>query len=349
VAACGVFAPDAPEPTWASLGLDDQEVTALAETPWGLYAGTTSSGVFRYEATTQTWRENGLAEVGVINELLYVAADPPRLLAAVAPRRGATVEAVVFASKDSETWVPSDGGYAAAVGQRAAGSSLAPHPSDPRGVVGGLSGTVIQSPDGGESWRFSFGDTVSHGDIPSIWLESNGTVWFVANLADDTRSLFYSTDGGATWHGATVYGTDRGDRPLILNDGFVSGNGRLWLAGTQARMPTDPPHPTIVVASTDTGETLEHALLSQRTLAQAGPKRMGASGALAFIAARDTLYAVSQQAGNVLAVFRLRPGKTMWDVIDVEPGIAGGLSAALDAQGRLLIGTAGAGVWRMEW
>jgi hypothetical protein len=63
------------------------------------------------------------------------------------------------------------------------------------------------------------------------------------------------------------------------------------------------------------------------------------------------LYVISRLDGypGELDVFRLRPGSIQWDAIRVRPGIAGGLSATLDDEGRLLVGTAGTGVWRMEW
>jgi hypothetical protein len=64
------------------------------------------------------------------------------------------------------------------------------------------------------------------------------------------------------------------------------------------------------------------------------------------------LYVVSQQGlqgGDQLRVFRLRRPFRRWNEISVLPGIAGGLSATLDDEGRLLVGTAGTGVWRMEW
>ena len=103
VGACGFLVPDAPEPTWTSLGLEGEAVRVLAHTPWGLYASTDSSGVFRYRPSTDTWQATGLADQGVINDLLYVPTVPPRLLAAVARRPGEPVDAVVFASEDGET------------------------------------------------------------------------------------------------------------------------------------------------------------------------------------------------------------------------------------------------------
>jgi hypothetical protein len=65
----------------------------------------------------------------------------------------------------------------------------------------------------------------------------------------------------------------------------------------------------------------------------------------------DTLYIVTDRQfdGAQLGVFRLRPGRSRWDEVVVPSGIAAGLSATVDDEGRLLVGTAGAGVWRMEW
>ena len=332
VGACGFLGPDAPEPTWISLGLEGEEVRALAHTPWGLYAGTDSGGVFRHDAATSTWQPAGLADQGVINDLLYVPTVPPRLLAAVAPRWGETVDAVVFASEDGETWVPSDGGYADAVGSRAAAYSLAYDPADPSVVYVGLPYNVMQSTDGATTWRIRsiLSDTTAvawDGYIPSISVDSSANVWLVRNSTAPTIGgppcafVYHSTDGGLTWRKSSpCAGTP-------LSDVYVAPDGRLWLAGGSA-----------VRVSLDRGDTWELSLKSDGVVHRILP-------------AGDTLYAVSQQGrdGGQLRVFRLRPLGSHWDEITVSPGIAGGLTATLDDEGRLLVGTAGTGVWRMEW
>jgi hypothetical protein len=344
---CGIFSPEGRvEPAWTSLGLEGHTVTAVTESPWGLYAGTTSSGVFRYDATTKAWQPAGLADEGVINDLLYVPTTPPRLLAAVAPREfGDSVGAVVLASDDGSTWVPSDDGYARAAGQRAAAYSFLSDPPGSRWVYVSLSGAVMLSGDGGETWHFVFGNAASEGTIPSIRADASRTIWLVANYLQ-TGSLFHTADRGNKWYGRWVDGTEPhygGDFNYVhLDDVAVTEGGRIWLAITFGNWNT--PSYAAVGVSRDTGKTVERASAS-------GPAGMVGSVVtpMTFAIAADTLYAVGQQEGNQLAVYRLRPGRTSWDAITVPPGPAGGVSAAFDDQGRLLVGTAGTGVWRIEW
>jgi photosystem II stability/assembly factor-like uncharacterized protein len=196
----------------------------------------------------------------------------------------------------------------------------------------------MRSVDGGRSWRFVFGDATSDGNVPRILLDNNGTIWFIANWVP-SGVVFHSTNGGLTWRNRTPDGS-QGPRGLLWDDVSVTPDGRVWLVATQGSMPDDLPDPrgeSGVVVSSDSGETWQRV------------SPLGPSIAFRFLPAGDTLYAVSQEAGNQLGVFRLRLGRSHWDEIVVSPGIAGGLSATLDDEGRLVVGTAGTGVWRMEW
>jgi hypothetical protein len=333
VGACGILDPDTPESTWTSLGLDGEAVRSLAQTPWGLYAGTDSSGVFLHDAATGTWQQAGLADEGVINDLLYVPTVPPRLLAAIGRRAGSreAVEAVVFASEDGLTWVPSDGGHADSVGIPAAGVSLAHDPRIPPVVYLAASYQVMQSADGGKSWSSWIG---VYGVVRIFW-ENRNDVWlansFSRNLGDTVREgyVYHSIDAGRfLWSRAPESGVGFASPMDVL----VTPDGRVWLAGAG------------VAVSKDRGNTWELSL---------NPRLGGELVGLitSILPAGDTLYVVSQQgaAGARLGVFRLRPGRSRWDAIVVPQGTASGLSATLDDEGRLLVGTAGTGVWRMEW
>ena len=157
-------------------------------------------------------------------------------------------------------------------------------------------------------------------------MDSSANVWLVRNSTAPTfsgipcASVYHSTDGGLTWRKSSpCSGTP-------MSDVYVAPDGRLWVAGGG-----------VVRFSLDRGDSWgEISLKSDGVVHRILP-------------AGDTLYAVSQEAGNQLGVFRLRLGRSRWDEITVSPGIAGGLSATLDDEGRLLVGTAGTGVWRMEW
>lgn len=340
VGGCGILDPDTPEPTWTSLGLDGEAVRSLAQTPWGLYAGTDSSGVFLRDAATGTWQQAGLVDEGVINDLLYVPTVPPRLLAAMGPWRGETVDAVVFASEDGETWAPSDGGYADAVEFNPTGYSLAYDPTEPRVVYVGLSYKVMKSTDGGTTWRFVLGDTTSTwaGYVPSIFVESGANIWLARNYTGPSTSfvpggtVYHSTDGGLSWRSMVPFSSHQS----LLSDVYAAPDGRLWLLLTIG-----------VMFSADGGETWVGSLSSVTMGRPVG----GLGHTTQIIPAGDTLYVISRLDGypGELDVFRLRPGSMQWDAIRVRPGITGGLSATLDDEGRLLVGTAGTGVWRMEW
>ena len=320
VSACGILGPDTPEPTWTSLGLDGEAVRSLAQTPWGLYAGTDSSGVFLRDAATGNWQQAGLADEGVINDLLYVPTVPPRLLAAMGPWRGETVDAVVFASEDGETWVLSDGGYADSVGTPTGGRSLARDPRIPQVVYLAASHQVMQSADGGRSW--------------SSWVE----IWGVFKIFwEDHQNAWLVTSSGYLYHtidaGRILWRKIPESRPIFTDprDVHLTSDGRLWVAGPG------------VLVSDDRGDNWEISL---------HPSAGDQAGIVnQMLNHGDTLYIVTDRQGDgaQLGVFRLRPGRSRWDEVVVPSGIAAGLSATVDDEGRLLVGTAGAGVWRMEW
>lgn len=48
---------------------------------------------------------------------------------------------------------------------------------------------------------------------------------------------------------------------------------------------------------------------------------------------------------NRLRLYRLPGGEGEWEAIDVPSDVRGGRSATLDSRGRLVVGTAGSGVW----
>lgn len=185
----------------------------------------------------------------------------------------------------------------------------------------------MQSSDGGRSWP-SFNPEMW--GIVRIFWQNEAEVWLVTNFTQDLADppgtrfgyLLHTIDGGKTWRQIPE------SWPAFANprDMYAAPEGRVWLAGAG------------VAVSRDEGNTWDLSL-----------KSVGLVNRIVTFA--DTLLVVSQrgEGDGQLGIFRLRPGQTKWDVLQVPLWIAGGLSAALDDHGRLLVGTAGTGVWRMEW
>lgn len=325
-AACALLGPEILSPDWTSLGLAGESVRVLEPTPWGLYAGTHASGVFLREEASDTWRPAGLDGAGVIHDLTFLPTVPPRLLASVGPPVGDTVDAIVFATEDGETWAPSDVGDAATVGNLRSPYLLAPDPTQPDRVYLGLSGSIMRSGDAGRTWERVFGDIAPANEIAGITVRDDGVIWAAASIrpaAVRFIGLLYSADQGDSW-GELYYG---GETRQI----YAAPDGRVWLARIDGVM---------VYSDRDQSWNLH---LSPTTVEHP------VGEAVTVLPAADTLYAVTNLVDyGEVGVFRLRPHRSEWDVIRVPLEIRRALSAAIDNQGRLLVGTATTGVWRME-
>jgi hypothetical protein len=326
LAACAL-GPELASPDWASLGLADEEITAVAATPWGLYAGTRSSGVFRYDEAEDAWHSAGLADAGAIHDMLFVPAALPRLLVGVGPDSSELADALVYASEDGATWAASDGDDAGALGRGHAAQALAHDPAQPDLVYLSISAWIFRSQDGGRTWQRVFGDTASNGDVSSISASVDGAIWGVALVTQpfaQFHGLVHSKDQGSHW----LVVRSRG-RP---HDIHAAPDGRVWMArddGVRFYSERDETWDGVLSST-----TVEHPVGAGVTVLGDG----------------DTVYAVTRIEGSgEVGVFRVLPGRARWDVIRVPLDVTDALCATVDEHGRLLIGTAGAGVWRMEW
>jgi photosystem II stability/assembly factor-like uncharacterized protein len=208
---------------WIWLGLDAKWVTALAHTDWGLFAGTRSNGVFRYNSELDEWVPLGL-ESSRVRSMLFLPGDGPRLLVGVT---GPT-ESAVYATEDAgETWIPWDGGLADHQGGYFSAHSLAADPDRPQRLYMGGSYSILRSDDGGQTWDFVHGSFESWGQgIQAIAVSphSDGGVWAAGQSALGVGPIFRSLDSGDTWEvsfpapysevvdgGAVIVSNDRGE------------------------------------------------------------------------------------------------------------------------------------------
>lgn len=313
---------------WAQIGLDGEWVGALAQTPWGYFAGTADAGVFRFDSSSGDWMPLGL-DHAMVGAIQFVPGQPDRLLVGVRPYADEQTEAAVFAAEDTRvtSWIPSDGGLAARNDWRFWAYSLAADGGVPQRVFMGGTAQVLRSDDGGRHWWLSWGNEGCWGPgVNSIKVSSDGGVWVAGESALFSAYVMYSANGGESWEAYFPTPTQDNAVYSLVLDPYTE--DRLW-AGVQGG----------VMRSDDGGETWEYSVTEG-----------GLVRALAFLGNR--LYAASIAVtgpGDRRPITRLRLHATsdgsQWDSLVLPEGIRGGLSMMVDSLGRLLIGTAGSGVW----
>jgi len=318
------------------LGLEGQSITALMETPWGLFAGTRSSGIYRYQPDSTTpWKALGLSHA-VVSAILFVPGATPRLLVGMRPDADNSTPAAVFASEDrGDTWMPWDGGLSARYGNNEWAYSLAMDPGDPNRLFMGQSASILRSDDGGRSWRYVFGDwDLSGGGISGIVVSPtrDGHVFAGATSALFTGVVFRSSDWGASW--APIH-------PISNSENSITA------------LAVDPMRPSGlligvfggVMQSDDFGDTWQAVLKESGFLVTS------------LLTRGTALYAVggtiqeSPLSVPPLTLYRSTDGGSTWSVITTAPNPGGSDVATMDSQGRLLIGTTArsrGGVWRLE-
>lgn len=337
---------------WTFLGLDSEWVTALADTPWGLYAGTHDHGVFRMDWSSHDWSSAGLViERGYISALLYTPTDPPRLLAAIGPKAdsaGQDTKAAVYATEDGgKTWLPWDGGLEgrlfAARGTDAWAYSLTVDPGNPSRLYMGLLYPVMRSDDGGETWQFVWGTEREYGGWMGVYAllvseARDGHVWAGGETALFTRALLRSIDWGDTW--TFVDPTPRNEGGVFALAEDPRARGRLLAGGSFG-----------VLRSDDAGVSWQISL----TTPDAGLVR-------GLCSLGQRLYAVSEEnsrpgpggLGNLtdLGLYLTEDGGGSWDTLAVPTGAGGAEAFLADSTRGLLIGTRrgaqSSGVWSVQ-
>jgi photosystem II stability/assembly factor-like uncharacterized protein len=314
-------------------------VTALADTPWGLFVATQSDGVFRCDSVTGRWESVSLGAFGA-GPVLFVPAPTPRVLVGMW-RPDVQTPATVWASEDQgQTWAPWDGGLAEQYhGQRA--HSLSLDPGKPERLFLGLSASILRSLDGGRTWDFVLGDPEWAGAGVSAILVSpaqDGYVWAAVNSSIGLASIGRSPDWGDTWKGVAPFET--GDYAIMNLAADRRDPNRLW-APVSGRF-------SGVIRSEDSGKTWEPVLTASHAF-------------VAVLSDEANLYAIGYRDVGLppdgepprltdLALYHSADWGSSWCSLSVPSEASGAWVARFDLQGRMLIGTRlqGGGVWRFE-
>lgn len=319
---------------WTHLGLEGKWVTSLAETPWGLYAGTHDDGIFRMEPATGEWKPLGL-DHAITSSILFVPGSAQRLLVGVMPYAEEQTEAAVFASEDrGDTWTPWDGGLAARSGGRAWAYSLAADPGNPERLFLGQSYPILRSEDGGLSWRYIWGS----GDIFGMGVNSiilspgrDGRMWAGGETGFYAGVILRSDDWGDTWK--VFAPTPREENAVYTLTVDPERPDRLW-AGVRSGL----------MISEDGGSSWKYTL-STRTPGRVHGIALTGTGV--FAASTEDPHPESGAGATALGLYRSEDGGRSWEALRVPIRARGGRALTTDSQGRLLIGTR-SGVWRVD-
>jgi hypothetical protein len=306
---------------WTDLGLQGLRISALAYTPWGLYAGVDHQGVFRSDSGGGKWARVGL-ENFTVSSLVFVPGHHPRVLAGVRTRAPVpSGEPGLFASPNSgRTWEPSDAGL-----QTASVLGLAADPAHPNRVYMRSSRGLLRSGDGGRTWRYApiGGSGAVHALLVSPW--GDGRLWYAASNSLEGARVGRSEDQGETWHhypapSLSVLVADPIDPERLWADG---GNhlarsddaGRTWAAHG---LPLG------------TGQTINSLLFIGRTM---------------YVSARGELSWSGDQETN--AIYQSQDFGQPWRAIALPAGVREVRTLAADPNGDLVIGS-DAGIWRLN-
>lgn len=206
----------------------------------------------------------------------------------------------------------------------------------------GTDSPILRSDDGGKTWRFTWGtdDAIGLG-VRAILVSParDGHVWAAGESALFTAFVLRRSDWGDTWQG--VDPTPLYDNAVLSLALDPNDHQRLFAGDAFG-----------VVLSEDGGASW------RRVFSSRGPGWV--AGILTVV---GVLYAVADENQRLapdstgpyvsdLGLYRSRDGGRTWDTLPVPPGVGGALSAAVDLQGRVLVGTdlgpEGLGLWRVE-
>lgn len=319
---------------WTYLGLEGQWVTALAETPWGLYVGTGDNGVFRCSPETNTWEPLGLDHAQV-STILFVPGATPRILVGVRPYSDEQTAAAVFATEDGgRTWLTWDGGLASRHDNRQWAYSLAMDPHNAERLYMGQSFPLLRSQDGGRTWQYVFGGPDMFGlGIKALVVspDQSGRVYAAGTTAFFSAAILRSENWGATWE--TAFPFPQGENSVFALAVDEREPIRVW-AGVGGG----------VIRSDDAGRTWQSAF--------------SIPGLITSILTEGArLYAVGGMLREEpdpltdLVIYRSDDGGASWSALTVPSNLGGSDVAVLDSRGHLLIGTVPnpmGGVWRFD-
>lgn len=313
------------EVQWTALGLDGFTVTGVAETPWGLFAATDTQGVYRLDATTGDWEGRGLD--GVTITTLALAGPPDRVLAgAAAEWEGwSPPDTVIFATQDGGgSWNPSDSGFPLRESGPDAVRELAVDAPDPSRVFAGGAAGVLRSADAGVTW-----ERVSTVRAIGIGLAPGGVVLVGYSLDIGAARLIRSADNGTSWERIELpYGSIASPGAFAVDPETPS---RIWMA-TGA----------LVRRSEDAGVTWTDA---EDAVALSNGPIIGLAAwpdAVVAILRRNT-----PDLQDIQLFFSCDAGDS-WDEAAAPSEIQGAERMTVAEDGAILVGTTGAGVWRVE-
>jgi hypothetical protein len=326
--------------SWSFLGLDNYNVTAVEDTPWGLFAGTQENGVFRFDESKNDWIFLGL-DHAPISELAYAATEKPKILAGIdhPPRSLPDTPAAIFASEDEgNTWLELDGGLAQQNDNNYWARSMLVDEKNPKRMLfgGGESFNIHLSNDGGLTWEIIPVDNI-WGSIRSITIspKRDGRIWFggVSYGIWDAAVIYRSDQWGRdaeriyveSMNGIREILVDMEDENLIWkikvdNLAYSKDGGNTWKS---SQMPI-----------------IEEAWAIPMGLIQANDKSLYAVTAL-----MDSVARLRSEAKT--AVYKSIDGGESFEVLIINEKAIGPNNIKPDRQGRLLISTVN-GLWRVE-
>jgi photosystem II stability/assembly factor-like uncharacterized protein len=324
--------PELPGDDWEYLGLSGRAISSLADTEWGLFAGTNEGGVFRLDPGTGEWEALGL-DHGWVETLLFVPGEPARLFAGIVPFWPAELESVLYVSQDSgRSWLPSDGGVGENIPLSAV-FSLAQDPNVPTDLYCGMNSALLRSTDGAGSWSVIFDVPNTIPGAPSaaesVAISPHGRVWVAGWDSLYNGFVRWSDDMGGSWQGWDGHPDPRAV-PFRVVQPDPQDRDRAWVGGSSGVFMTE-----------DGGQSWSRTLR-----VDGGEVRALANDHDVFYAAGGKAYTADSGSTVVqLAIHFSRDGGRSWQPLATPHDAQGALDMVVARDGSLLIGT-WSGVWR---
>ncbi len=323
---------------WTDMGFHG-EITAIADSPWGLFVGTPGEGLFRLEAGG--WTSAGFPGARVAS--IAVGEDPAQLVVGFGPGSDGSVPSAIVRSRDGGgSWEVADGGWSDPPNWRWA-DAVAVLPGAPEVVLWASRSLILRSEDGMESWTAVEGsvEPVTGGWSVRDMAYERGSATIYAGAANESHAgsgayFLRTEDRGLTWEVSTVIGE--------LEPGQGQGPGAFRTVAHRPGFPDE-----IVAAksfrdlySSDGGATWSigpREPSANRLVVwpewSAGPIGFGTSGA--EWGAGELAVRISPDRGRTWEVMPGAPELLLPDLPVVST----------DLQGRLLL-TVENGLWRLE-